>query len=315
MKGTVSKILSTAAACVLLVGCEAPLVLDAVKAQASKPTQRSDLLQAVASNSQVLVAVGNRGVVLTSADTGQSWERRVLDGLPFLMDIDVCPDGRLAALAASQQVWIADKDGGDWQPMPLDTYETPQALTCDSQGRLWVVGSFSTIWRSDDMGATWSETSLDEDLHFTTVQFVDEQLAYLTGEFGTVTRSTDGGESWEMLAPIEGEFYPQDAYFQDADTGWVVGLTGTVLHTKDGGETWVTEATGTEAPFYGIDRRGDAMYLVGGFGTVLRRATEGAWEPVDHGQPIRFYLRGLKLTKDGKLVAAGGAGALLVMNL
>lgn len=307
--------LAGALCCLLLLGCEAPLVLDGVKAQAAQPTQRSDLLQAVASNEQVIVAVGNRGVVLTSVDSGQNWQRRMLDGLPFLMDIDVCPDGRFAALSATQQVWIGSADATDWQAAALETYETPQALTCDRQGRLWVVGSFSTIWRSDDMGQSWNETSLDEDLYFTTIQFVDDQLAFMTGEFGTVARSTDGGENWEMLTPIEGEFYPQDALFLDQQNGWVVGLTGTVLRTTDGGETWVRESTQTDAPFYGIARRGEDMYLVGGFGTVLKRAADGSWKRVDHGQPIRFYLRGLKLTDDGQLVAAGGAGALLVMSI
>ncbi len=299
----------------LLQGCEAPLVLDGVKAQAGQPTQRSDLLQAVASNDQVIVAVGSRGVVLTSADAGQSWQRSMVDGLPFLLGIEVCPDGRFAALSATQQVWVGSADATDWQAVALETYEAPQALTCDPRGRLWVVGSFSTIWRSDDMGQSWQETSLDEDLHFTTIQFVDEQLAFMTGEFGTVARSTDGGESWEMLTPIEGEFYPQDAFFLDRDNGWVVGLTGTVLRTADGGENWVAETTNTDAPFYGIDRRGEDMYLVGGFGTVLKRADDGSWNRVDHGQPIRFYLRGLKLTADGQLVAAGGAGAILVLSI
>jgi photosystem II stability/assembly factor-like uncharacterized protein len=300
---------------VLLQGCEAPLVLDGVKAQADQPTQRSDLLQAIASNDQVIVAVGNRGVVLRSADAGQSWERRMLDGGPFLMDIDVCPDGRFAALSATREVWIGSADASDWQPTLLQSDETPQALTCDMQGRLWVVGSFSTIWRSDDMGRSWQETSLDEDLYFTTIQFVDDQFGFMTGEFGTVARSTDGGESWEMLTPIAGDFYPQDALFLDRDNGWVVGLTGTVLRTTDGGESWVPEITSTDAPFYGIDRRGDDMYLVGGFGTVMKRAPDGHWDRVEHDQPIRFYLRGLKLTGDGQLVAAGGAGALLVMSI
>ena len=231
------------------------------------------------------------------------------------MDIHTCPDGRFAALAAEQQVWIGSADGSDWQPVALETYETPQAITCDARGRLWVVGSFSTIWRSDDMGQSWQEISLDEDLHFTTVQFVDDDLAYLTGEFGSVAISSDGGETWEMLPPIPGEFYPQDAYFQDKERGWVVGLTGTVLRTTDGGETWEAETTNTDAPFYGIGRRGEDMYLVGGYGTVLKRTATGDWSRVDHGQPIRFYLRGLALTDDGWLVAAGGAGALLVMGI
>jgi hypothetical protein len=55
-----------------LCACEAPLVLDHVKQQRSKTTQRSDLFQAAASNSNAIVVVGNRGVLITSRDRGET---------------------------------------------------------------------------------------------------------------------------------------------------------------------------------------------------------------------------------------------------
>ena len=298
-----------------LLACEAPLVLDGVEAQKAQPTQRSDFLQAIATNGNTAVAVGNRGVVVTSADQGKTCQRQVLDGQPFLLDISVCPDGGFVALASEQQVWIGNSSGSEWQLAAMETFETPQAVTCDPRGRIWVVGSFSSIIRSDDMGETWVETSMDEDLHFTSVQFLDDNNAILTGEFGAIVRTQDGGETWENLAPLEGEFYPQDAFFKDLNTGWIVGLTGTVLETMDGGASWSRVATGTDAPLYGVADGTGHIYAVGGYGTVLKRQADGSWSRIDHGQPVRFYLRGAAVLPDGRLLAAGGAGALIAVEL
>lgn len=296
-----------------ILACEAPLVLDRVEAQRALPTQRSDLLQAVATNRETLVVVGNRGAVITSQDNGTSWRRQVLEGTPFLLDVTVCPDGQFVALAAERQVWIGEENGANWRVAPMGTDEAPQALTCDPRGRIWVVGSFSTILRSDDLGQTWMETSLDEDLYFTTIQFVDENNAFMTGEFGVVVRTTDAGETWENLEALPDEFYPQAAYFRDTQTGWVVGLTGTVFNTTDGGTTWSRQDTGTDAPLYGIGHGGSALYVVGGYGTVLKLGAGGSWSRVDHGKPIRFYLRGATVLSNRRLLTAGGAGALFVL--
>jgi len=294
----------------LLTGCEAPLSLDGVYRQRAATLQRSDLLQAVADNGATIVVTGNRGVVLTSHDRAASWERLMLAGGPFLLDVASCPDGSFVALAARNQVWVADASASAWSMQPIDSADTPQALTCDPRGRIWVVGGFSSILVSDDAGASWSATSLDEDLHFTSVQFVDERHAVLTGEFGTIVRSGDGGATWQSLPNLANEFYPQDAWFRDTENGWIVGLNGTLLSTTDGGLTWLREPTGTSTPLYGIVQGAKGLYAVGGFGTVLRSPDGRDWRRIDHGQPIRFYLRGA-LALDGRgLLVAGGAGAL-----
>ena len=251
-----------------LLACEAPLVLEHVEAQRASPTQRSDLFQDVASNGDAIVVVGSRGALLRSEDEGATWQRQVLDGQPFLMDIAVCPDGQFVALAYEQQLWVGDQAGTSWRPAAMDTYETPQALTCDPRGRVWVVGSFSTILRSDDLGETWSETSLDEDLHFTSIQFVDENNAFMTGEFGVIVRTTDGGETWKNLEPLPDEFYPQAAFFKDTQQGWITGLNGTIWATVDGGATWSQQTTGTTAPLYAIAKNGAGLFAVGAFGIV-----------------------------------------------
>lgn len=304
------------ASALVLTGCEAPLVLDGVEQEKSKPVRRSDNFQSIAVNDSAILVVGDAGTTLVSNDDGKTWVRNRLPGSPFLMAAATCPDQRFLAIDYQHNLWMANADGTGWQAKPVDTQETPQTLTCDNQGRIWIVGGFSSIVRSDDMGESWNESSLDQDLHFTTVQFVDADNGFLTGEFGVVANTQDGGETWEMLEPIPDEFYPQDAWFESVEKGWVVGLNGTIFMTEDGANSWQHQETGTDEPIHGISANGDSLYAVGGNGLLLicegcrnASAEEAVWRRVQHKLPVRFYLRGVA-EKAGQLWVAGGAGAM-----
>lgn len=301
---------------VLLSGCEPPLVLEGVEKERSKAVRRADDFQAMAYNGSTVVAVGARGVVVMSKDAGASWSRTILEGKPFLMDIDVCPDDSFVILDYLGNIWLLETAAAEWRPRPIDSMETPQAVTCDTEGRIWVVGGFSSILRSDDRGDTWSENVLNRDMYYTSVQFFDADNAILTGEFGVVTRTTDGGETWEMLEPIPDDFYPQAAWFQSPERGWVTGLKGTVFYTDNGGESWRSQETGTNDPIHNIVADGHSLYAVGSNGLILKcpacvtnESEEAAWQVVEHDLPVRFYLRGAVLIED-KLWVAGAAGAL-----
>jgi photosystem II stability/assembly factor-like uncharacterized protein len=136
----------------------------------------------------------------------------------------------------------------------------------------------------------------------------------MTGEFGDILRSQDGGETWAYVASLPDEFYPQAAHFSDSQTGWIAGLNGTIWHTVDGGQTWTPQSTGTTAPLYGISTNGAGLFAVGGFGTVLASSPDGAWSRIDHGKPIRFYLRGILPLENDRILTVGGAGALYVIE-
>ena len=167
---------------------------------------------------------------------------------------------------------------------------------------------------SADKGDSWNINSLDEDLFLTAVQFLDADTGFAVGEFGSVYKTTDGGGYWEYQEPLPNEFYPQDAYFADAERGWVVGLSGAVMHTADGGKNWALQPSDTEAPLYSIAAVAGDLYAVGGYGTLMRLEGEH-WKRVEHGKPVRFYLRAIEQAAPGQLLIAGGFGALHSVDL
>ena len=306
----------------LVAACEAGYSLDAVRAEAAKPVQRFDRLQALVGDGHggggELLAVGSYGVVLRSSDGGASWERQVLPGGPPLIDIARCADGSTAALAFDGALWVQEaapssssssaSSPRDWQRRALPLRRAaPLALSCDPGGRYWVVGEFSAILWSGDGGESWVDVSLGEDALLTAIHFFDAQRAFIFGEFGTFLSSEDGGATWRARTPIAEDFYTQAAVFASPHEGWVVGVNGTIFYTGDGGESWQQEPAPTAAPLYGAVLHGGVPVVVGGLGTVLIRRG-GRWSALPVEPPVRGYLRGVVSSGPDHLVVVGAGG-------
>ncbi len=297
-----------------LTGCEAPLMMEGVETARKHPLHRTDRYQAVARHASNVVVVGNQGVIVYSSDKGNSWGRVELPDWPALIDVVACPNGQFVALAFAPKVFVSSDGGATWMPQEIPTSESPQAMTCAPDNKIWVVGAFTTRWTSSDAGATWDETTNDEDALLTTVQFFDANTGVITGEFGTVMTTTDGGENWETQAPLVDEFYPQAAYFENPQVGWIAGLGGVILHTTDGGQSWTEQETETVVPLYGLEKVGDTIYVVGGEGTLLQYDGD-QWRRVDHGKPIRLYIRAIRALDDTRAIVAGVGGALHIIDV
>tara|TARA_R110000868_G_scaffold3038_6_gene20475 strand:- start:6943 stop:7893 length:951 start_codon:yes stop_codon:yes gene_type:complete len=294
-----------------LYGCEARLNMERVAENNRQPVQRTDQLMAVAANDEVVVAVGNFGVVLVrpraSAD---SWQRLALGRDANLIDIEVCPDQRFYALSNNRQLWVSDAKGEHWRPVPIPTLESLLTLDCAPDNTLWVGGSFSTLLSSLDGGASWEEQSLGEDAIFTQIDFVSTSDAYAVAELGLVYHTSDGGLSWQSAGLIDDDFYPQGALFETSGEGWVAGLGGSILHTRDGGQHWVAEPTGVAAPVYALQQVGNEMMALGESGLLLRRSGE-QWHTVS-GVGHGAYFRDAVLAGE-QLILVGGSGGLVAV--
>lgn len=296
-------------ALVLLAGCEAPLELERVKAEREHPIHRYDQFKALARNPDVILAVGDYGVVVTSSDNGASWRRHVLPGRRAMVSVSTCPDGSFAALDTRRGVWLADSRGGNFERREVDTREVLSSVTCAPDGTLWLTGSFSTLVYSRDRGRTWESVTRDEDLQFSVLQFFDEDNAVVVGEFGALMSTRDGGATWERAADIPKEFYPLGMYFRDRDNGWVAGLGGVVLATTDGGESWTQQETPTRTPLYRLVPVNGHLYALGDSGTLLIR--DGArWVPAPNAPRLLSYLIDAVMLDDDTFVVAGGNGML-----
>lgn len=296
----------------LLMGCEAPLNLDAVKARQAQSIQRIDFYQSMVANGDELIAVGNNGLVVSSAD-GEVWERQILPQAPSLLKVAACDSGATVALSFDNTIWLKQSKASQWQSFEVPTSEQLMDLTCAPDGGWWVVGSYSTIMHSVDNGANWQSISLEEDAIITNIAFLNENDAIATAEYGMILSSSDSGQSWEITGYLPDEFYPHGMYFRSPQTGWVSGLNGFIYFTEDGGESWTKESVDTTVPVYQLVSTGEQILGLGENTTVLRRNQQGHWHTIiSPSAPV--YLRAAATTRDGVTHVAGGRGVYLALT-
>ena len=296
----------------LLIACEAPLILDEVEKSTQAYVRRTDIFLAVAANAETVVVVGSHGLVLVSNDDGESWRRQELSGWPALIDVTACTNGIIAALSFEGDIWVSEDRGSTWQARQQGSEESPQAITCDQANRLWVVGAFTTISSTEDLGKHWSVFTTDEDIILNNIQFINDTEAFVSGEFGTLMKTEDAGKTWETLAPIKADFYPQDMYFEDSMRGWTIGLVGVALRTIDGGQSWQQQETNTLVSLFRLAKSGETLFAVGGEGKIFYLNGE-AWNEVDHGRDIRLYLGGIEALQNNRIIVSGPSGTLHIL--
>lgn len=303
------KVFGASMLCLQLAACGQGSNLSNIEVDITRQSQRYDVAQAIAANSQVVVVGTQNGAVLVSGDQGRNWRRKVL-GHASLIDIATCGESGFVAVDYYRKVWFAGRDGNDWRPHEVERPRTPLAVACDDDGGWWVAGVNSVIAGSRDQGKTWSITDLGEDTQITTIQFIDSQNAVAFGEFGLMVTTADGGRTWSKGPTIPGDFYPYAAIFRDRNEGWVSGLAGQVVHTRDGGQTWSKQANETAASLNRIFLHKGVPYGVGN-GGVLARLDGDVWRTVPYTDALPMFLGGGASLPNHPAVVIGGPRGLL----
>src|SRR5688572_15780971 len=199
-----------------------------------------------------LLAVGERGFVLVSDDSGQTWTAipspvtRTLTGLAFR-------DERRGVAVGHGASVVRTEDGGQtWQVVTIDEAGSDSLLGVTHVGgdHFLAYGAFGLLLDSTDAGRTWTRRTLlseDFDRHISQVLRVGDSLL-LVAESGTLARSDDDGVTWTQLAsPYEGSFF---GALETRDQAVLVfGMRGNVYRTPDLGATWTKVETGTTASF------------------------------------------------------------------
>ena len=293
----------------LLLGCEASLNLDSVNQQRAKSYLRTDQFQEmVMINNDIIVLVGSQGLVLSSNDQGQNWQRLIVTGKPNFIGLSVCPDSTLIALSFDRRLWLSDDNGKQWSYLPIDTREDIMDISCAPDGSYWVTASFSTLLHSRDRGHSWQSQTFGEDALLTHIEFFDDNIGIVAGEFGLFYKTQDGGNSWQSIGVIGDELYPLAIHFSDPNTGWAAGLNGVIMHTRDGGASWSSQETETQSPIYHFIPSGNNLYATGDHGSILM-LKEARWMRLQ-SPDIPVYLSTGLAFDNQQLLVAGGWGTL-----
>lgn len=288
-------------------------------AVAARQPERAVLLGAVQAGPRI-VAVGERGLVVTSDYRGTRWVQSptptsvTLTALRFA-DVQhgyaVGHAGTVLASADAGRTWVRRLDGASLARIELQAaraggdaraIKASERLVADGpdkplldvlvvdERRLLVVGAYGIALASDDGGATWTSwrARLDnpKEHHLYAARRLGQRIV-IVGEQGLLLQSLDGGASFQRVkTPYAGSWFTVEL---PSDTGIVVaGLRGNVWRSDDLGTSWVQLPTPSPASVVASARRPDgSLIFADQAGRVLAAppAAAGALQPLA-GAPL-----------------------------
>ncbi|BAI74840.1 glycosyl hydrolase (plasmid) [Azospirillum sp. B510] len=227
-------------------------------------------------------AVGHGGVILHTADGGQTWIRQL--------------DGR-SSEALLRKHYGRLRDAGDakatriLEAMDLNYQNGPELPLLGVWFRTaqegFAVGAFGMVLATRDGGNNW-EPWLDridqvDDLHLTAVAGIGDRV-FITGEMGRIWRlDTNAGRFVPCTTPYEGTLF---GITGQGERLIAFGLRGNAVLSTDGGERW----TGLDLPAQGdsinnaTSLGNDKLALVTQGGRLLIGGIDGTGFAV---QPVR----------------------------
>ena len=245
------------------------------------------LLDGAAAGSR-LVVVGERGHILLSDDSGESWSQAEVPTRALLTAVHM-HDERVGWAVGHDAMILRTRDGGETWTMVHRAPEEELPLLdvwFRDERTGFAAGAYGYFLATADGGDTWTARAISEDdFHLnalfpaggepTESQTPESQRLYIAAEAGVAYRSDDGGETWrELPSPYAGSWFGGLAL--DDEQVLLAGLRGHLFRSEDAGETWVQVPTDTNATLTGAIRLSSGAILITGLeGTLLTSRDDG----------------------------------------
>ena len=268
------------------------------------------------------VAVGDHGLLLSTADGGNSWRRLESPAAQSAILSIIRSNGRCLAGGQLGAILRSD-DCIKWTSVKAVTDARILGIHGNARGEAYAVGEFGTILRSPDWGKSWQSVAVDwkgllgtdAEPHLYAVQVAEDGAVTLSGEFELVLRSADAGAHWDVLHQGERSLF--GLFIGQKGRMFAVGQEGLILRSNDAGRTWAEIASGSKSVLTDVwaSNNGAAVIAVG-VRTVLVSRDGGAAFVADKSPEsnsrIHASVAGVEGQKDGLAVVIGGASGSIL---
>ncbi|MEI8279671.1 MAG: hypothetical protein WCG87_07885 [Bacteroidota bacterium] len=231
------------------------------------------------SASGIIYAIGFEGKMMTSNDTGKSWnDHQIGYEVPYtgVAFADAHRGILIGGINFESGFLVHINDNGvisrqDSLAYQLNDIEMPSAST-------GYIAGYGVIMKTTDSSSTWNLLNINND-NFEAVFCRSENDVWTCGYGGSIYHTTNGGDSWEQMRNGNDINIPRyhlfDIIFKDALNGWAVGENGLVIHTDDGGHHWMEYDKFTDHIIRSVafSPNGDLL-MAGDMGTVYRLSTK-----------------------------------------
>ena len=276
------------------------------------PLAARTLLLGIAAAGDHIVAIGDRGIVVTSPD-GTTWTQ-VQTPVHVTLTALSFADANSGWAVGHDSAILHTADGGKTWALqnyaPVDHKPLLSVLALDGQ-RALATGAYGMFLATSDGGAHWAAvnapTMLDDGLHLNAVIKLNDGTLFIAGETGLLGVSSDGKDWKRLKLPYDGSLF--GALPRGNKGAIVFGLRGNVFTTDDvrAGKWTRVDTQTTQSMFGGTLLPDGGMALVGADGEILLIDAAGgvrkARGPKDTRSLGSGTLSGVMAWKGGVLVA------------
>lgn len=282
-------------------------VLD-LPAEPSALASRSPLLDVVRAG-QRLIAVGQRGHILYSDDSGKTWQQA---------SVPVSSDLTAVYFPSAKQGWAVGNDG-----VVLHTEDAGATWSKQLDGRqigAQVLDHYSALAKAEPDNDRWAELVAEgqrlvddgADKPFLDVWFANEQLGYVVGVFNLILRTTDGGRNWVPFQDRTDN--PQslhlNAIASNGDALFIAGEQGLLLKWDDSLARFVSVPTPYQGSYFGVVGQPGELLAYGLRGHVFRSTNGGSdWKLITSG--VQVSISAAARDSHGQILLFTQAGSML----
>jgi photosystem II stability/assembly factor-like uncharacterized protein len=259
-----------------------------------------------------MVAVGQRGHILTSEDGGNSWTQAA---------VPVSTDLTAVFFATPERGWavghggviLVTMDGGKTWNKQLDGRALGKLLVSHYEG---YDGKDISAEKLAQLRAD-AKRFADEgpDKPFLDVWFESESTGYAIGLFNLILKTSDGGKTWQPWFdrtdnPQAFHFYAIRPVGNDL---YLAGEQGMVLKLDKAAQRFKALPMEYKGTFFGITGKPGAVVVYGLRGNAFRSGDDGkSWQKIETG--VVSGLTGATITADGRILMVTQGGQVLASS-
>lgn len=273
-------------------------------------------LSGMARAGERVIAVGQRGHILFSDDSGQHWQQAA---------VPVSADLNAVSFPSATQGWAVGGDG-----VVLHSNDAGATWRKQLDGReigALLVKHYQALAHAEPGNEQWpllvaeGERLVTQgaDKPLLDVWFANDRLGYVVGVFNLILRTEDGGQSWTPFQDRTDnpQGFHLNAIASTGDALYIAGEQGLLLKWNDAQQRFAAVQTPYQGSFFGVLGKPGEALVYGLRGNVLRSTDGGlSWTPQDSGLHVSITAGIVDaqgdyrlFTQGGQMLVSQGAGA------
>jgi len=144
-------------------------------------------------------AVGHPGIILHTADGGETWQQQSSGTSVVLYKVAIL-DHNTAWISGGGGVILHTTNGGAaWVMQKSGVNFMLNSIAFAGAIKGFAVGH-KCILHTEDGGGTWSKFDIPLSRWLCAIKFIDAQNGWTVGDSGTIYHTEDGGKSWKLIS-------------------------------------------------------------------------------------------------------------------